>query len=213
LIPEEEWSERIDEMTAKKLWPQDIYERYNPVHQNQNGMNFCWAFSLAQAVEIKRAIQHLPYVQLGPESLGGDVNWRNAGNYLDSALAWAIKYGIAPRSMVPEHSRTPSRYDPAWETERAKYKPDEYWDGNRGDYEHRFAQAVTMLLTGDCAPYVGMLTMPHAVVFTKLVKQRGEICAYTPNSHDKDSDWVLSGRSKLPQNLYGPRTINMGSTA
>jgi hypothetical protein len=209
LIPEVEWKERIEEKTAKKSWPQDRYDAFNPKLQYQNGLPYCWAFSLAQAVEIKRALNNLPYIQLGPESLGGSVGWRSAGNYLDAALEWAAKYGIAPRSMVPEHSRTPSRYDPQWETARALFKPEEFWDGNRGDREHRFAQMVTMLLSDECAPYIGLNWWSHAVVYSKLVIERGEICPYTPNSHGEGQDRILSGSRKYPDDLYGIRTVTL----
>jgi hypothetical protein len=208
LVPESKWPERIRDMTEKGLWPQDRYDAFNPKLKYQGRLNYCWSFSLGQWLEIQRAINNLPYVELAPESLGGDVGWSNAGNYLDSALEWAAKYGMAPRSMVPEFSLKPSHYDPAWETERAKYKPVEYWDGNRGDVEHRFAQAVTMLLSGE-ACYVGLSWWRHAVTYTKLVIENGEVCPFTPNSHGEGGERILSGSRKYPDDLYGIRTVTL----
>lgn len=96
LIPESEWPRRIADMTAAGSF---IGQRWksDPKADYQNGYGFCWAYSLAQAMMAKRAAMGLSFVQLSPESLAEDVGYRNKGNYLDSALTYTAKNGIASR--------------------------------------------------------------------------------------------------------------------
>jgi len=104
LIPEAEWPDRIRHMTANKLWIGDRWKS-DPQADYQNGFGYCWAYSLSQAVMAVRAAQGQKFVQLSPESLAEDVNYRNAGNYLDSALEYAAKNGIATRATVPQQDQ------------------------------------------------------------------------------------------------------------
>lgn len=194
LIPENEWVDRIHAMDAAKAWAQDAYDRVNPVHQYQNGLPYCWAFSLAQCVEIARAVTRQPYVQLGPESLGRAVGWRNVGNSLDSSIRCAAEYGIASRAFIQEHSRIASRYQEGWEADALNHRVEEWLDLG---YHDVWAETVSVLLTG-LPVYVGLRWWMHVVCYTKLVIVGGEICPYTPNTHAPTADVVLKGNRKIP---------------
>jgi hypothetical protein len=210
LIPEVEWPERVADMTAKKLWPEDAYQRFNPRLKYQDGLGYCWTYSLAQNLEVVRAINNLPYVELGPESLGGDVGWRNRGNYLDSALRYCAEHGMASREFIPDHEINPRNFKDGWEQDAQLYKPVEWWDGGAKDMWH---EAVTMLLSGSCVPWIGLNWWSHAITYTRLEYVRGELCAYTPNSHGAGQDRILSGRKKVPDSLFSVRVMPMTGAA
>lgn len=204
IIPEVEWKERIAEMTAKKLWPQDAYDACSPALQYQDGLPYCWAFSFAQTIEVVRASCGLPYIQLAPESLGGVVNYRNVGNSLDSTIAWASRHGLCRRSMVPDLSRNPKEWTAGWQDDCLNFVPEEWFDLGSTDV---WAEAVSALL-GRLPPYVGLSWWGHAVAYTKLVVEGGEVCPYTPNTHGKGQDRILKGSRKVPDiGCFVPRRV------
>ena len=159
------------------------------------GVHNCWAYSLAQSVMAVRAAQGQPFVQLSPESLAEDVNYRNAGNYLDSALAYAAKNGIATRATVPQHKIKESQWDAAYKEERTHYIPSEWWDLDGRDV---WRSTVTALLLGyGC--YVGYDFWSHAVWLDRLrIGDNGKIEVHTPNSHGPGQDVWLAGSKAIP---------------
>lgn len=193
LIPPSEWEDRIREMTENRSWIGDRWQS-DPRADSQNGLGYCWAYSLAQAVMAVRAGQGQPFVQLSPESLAGDVNYQNRGNYLDSALKYAATYGLATRQTVPQYKIRESQWDPAYKEERTKYIPLEWWDlGGRNVWN----ETVTALLLGyGC--YVGYDWWGHAVFLDRLRIQNGTIQVHTPNSHGPGNDVWLSGSRAVP---------------
>lgn len=193
LIPENEWEDRIKYMTTNKMWIADRI-KFNPKDHYQNGLGYCWAYSLAQAVEAERVRGGQDFQLLAPESLGEDVRWRNAGNYLDSAIQYAAKNGIARRQLVPQHELNSNRFDPQWKEDRKNFVPLEWWDlgGNKV-----WAQTVTALLSGfGC--YVGLDWWSHAVFYAKLVLDGKKIGVWTPNSHGEGEDVILYGSRAVP---------------
>lgn len=204
LIPESEWADRIRHMTENKLWIGDRWQS-DPKADFQNGYGFCWAYSLAQSVMAVRAAQGLPFVQLSPESLAEDVNYRNEGNYLDSALAYAAKYGIATRATVPQHKIKESQWNPAYKEERKLYIPLEWWDlGGQSVWK----ETVTALLMGHGC-YVGLDWWSHAIWYDRLrIGSSGKVEVHTPNSHGPGEDVWLSGSKAVPSmGSFVPRSV------
>ena len=203
LIPESEWADRIRYMTEHKLFLGDRIQ-FDPRAHSQNGLNYCWAYSLAQGVEAELVRNGQPFSLLAPESLGEDVRWRNAGNYLDSAITYAAQHGIARRKYVPQHEINSSKFDPEWKNDRANFVPLEWWDlGGRNVW----AQTVTALLSGfGC--YVGLDWWSHAVWYGKLVLDGNRIGVWTPNSHGPGEDRILYGSRAVPSmDSYVPRSV------
>lgn len=192
LIPESEWEDRIKFNTEKKLWIGDKWQS-DPKADYQNGLGFCWAYSLCQAVMAVRKVQLQPFVQLSPESLAEDVGYRNRGNSLDSAIAYAAENGIATRKTVPQHKISPSQWDAAYKDERQNHIPLEWYDLD----ESAWKSTVAALLEGyGC--YVGLSWASHAVWYDRLRINNGQIEVHTPNSHGPDQDWWLSGSRRYP---------------
>jgi hypothetical protein len=194
LIPESEWLDRIKYMTESRLWIGDRWQS-NPQADYQNGLGFCWAYSLAQAVMAVRRSQAQPFVQLSPESLAEDVGYANRGNYLDSALKYAASHGLASRATVPQHKIKESQWNEAYRGERKKYIPLEWYDL---DGNNVWAQTVSTLLSGfGC--YVGYDWWGHAVWLDRLrVGSDGKIQVHTPNSHGPGNDTWISGKKAVP---------------
>lgn len=193
IIPKSEWEPRIATANEKGLF---IGHRWksDPQADYQNGFGFCWAYSLSQAAMAVRAAQHQPFVQLSPESLAEDVGYRNRGNYLDSALEYAVANGIATRATVPQHRITEGQWKPEYKDERQNYIPTEWWDLGGQDV---WAETVTALLLGyGC--YVGYDWWSHAVFLDMLRVNNGQIEVHTPNSHGPGQDAWLRGSRAVP---------------
>ena len=152
-----------------------------------------------------RAAQGQKFVQLSPESLAEDVNYRNAGNYLDSALEYAAKNGIATRATVPQHKIKESQWDAAYKEERTHYIPAEWWDLDGRDV---WQSTVTALLLGyGC--YVGLDWWSHAVWYDRMrISDRGAIEIHTPNSHGPGEDvWLSQSKATPGMGSFVLRTV------
>ncbi len=193
IIPEGEWKTRIADMTAKGLF---IGQRWvsDPKADFQDGFGFCWAYSLAQATMANRAAMGQPFVQLSPESLAECVGYRNRGYYLDAALEYAAKNGIASRATVPQHKISEGQWNAAYKDERQNYIPLEWWDlGGR----EVWAETVTAMLMGRGC-YAGYDWWSHAVFLDMLRVNNGQIEVHTPNSHGPGNDAWLRGSRAIP---------------
>jgi hypothetical protein len=63
-------------------------------------------------------------------------------------------------------------------------------------------------LLSDNPPFGGLSWWKHAVTYTKLVIVKGEIGAFTPNTHAKDASRILLGSRKVfDWGIFFPRTI------
>lgn len=193
-IPESEWEGRIKEAIERKAFPSAHLRAAKPDYKpTQNGLNYCWAWSLCGTMLVQRLTVGLSFIELAPESLGGDVNFRNAGNYLDSALAYAAKNGACERSFVPTmYSLRPSTYKTGWQDNALNHRPTEWFDLDGNSW----VNTVSALLSG-FPLYVGYDWWSHAVCLVGLVIIDGEICPEVFNSH-ADGIIVLSGSRKVP---------------
>jgi hypothetical protein len=193
LIPESEWKNRISAMTSSGSF---IGQRWSsdPNADYQNGLGFCWAYSLCETAMTVRATQGQPFIQLSPESLAECVGYRNSGYSLDGALQYAAANGIATRATVPQHKINKSQWDPKYKDERQNYIPLEWWDLGGKDV---WAETVTALLQG-WACYVGYSWWSHAVMLDMLRVNNGKIEVHSPNSHGPGNDVWLSGSKAIP---------------
>jgi hypothetical protein len=207
LIPEQEWESRVSQMEAAKAFARYIYEQQNPVAKDQDGLSFCWAYSLSQTVEVARAVTHLNYVELAPESLGELTGWRNAGFYCDKALQYAIKNGIAGRYFVPNLSLNYRQYKQGWKEDALKHCPLEYYDLGGEDL---WKEVVTALLSG-FSIYVGYNWWSHAVMLDQLVYVNGELCVSLPNTWGANQRRVLKGRQKYPDEAFAIRSCTFAT--
>lgn len=193
LIPESEWIPRTKEMIANRAFVGDRIQ-FDPQTHSQNGLPYCWAYSLCQAVETEIVLCGLPFQLLAPESLGEDVGWRSRGNYLDSALQYAATNGIARRQFVPQHVINPNQFNAEWKNDRKNFVPLEWWDLGGRDV---WAETVTALLSGKGC-YVGLDWWSHAIFYDRLVLDGNRLGVHTPNSHGPGNDVNLFGSKAIP---------------
>lgn len=204
LIPESEWPARISAMEEAKAWPRDRYREAKPVHQNQNGLSFCWAYSLTQSVEMTRVVAGDPYVQLAPETLGELTGWSNAGYYCDRALAYAKEHGIAAREYAKQYSLDYRSFKEGWKENALLHRPVEAYDLGRDMWR----EVVTALLTG-FAVYTGYNRFSHAITLDSLVNDGGKIGVSSPNTWNGDKDrWTLFGATAVPNEAFAIRTVS-----
>lgn len=125
LIPMEEWPERIRDMEANKSRISDIYARGNKGQRipslDQNGQGYCWAYSTVACVQMVRAINNMPYVELSPHSVAAKIkNWRDEGAWGCLSLDFIKENGVMPANLWPQKSMSRSHDTPAnWEVAKA----------------------------------------------------------------------------------------------
>jgi len=213
LVDPKDYKEIVQRCHDKKIFP--VYHQHNTwapkgFRWNQNGLNYCWAWSLTgnfmdcQAVEGKRKVGD---VILAPTSLGFTVGWKNAGNYLDSAIQGTIKRGIAPASHVPDFlSHNPKTFLPGWEEEAFKNRlsPDDVWDTDRNKM---IQHAITILSMG-VSGYIAYNWWSHALGCVGVIwdeSQTNNLVWQIRNSHDEDDIIEMTGSKAVPDELYGIR--------
>jgi hypothetical protein len=203
LIPESKWIDRTKAMTAAGGFIGDRIQ-FDPKAHFQNGLGFCWAYSLCEAVEAERVDSGLEFELLAPESLAELTGYRNRGYYLDRALEYAAKNGIARRQFVPQYKLSPQQWQAGWEQDRANFVPLEWWDIGGKDV---WAETVTILLSGKGC-YVGLDWWGHAVFYDRLVLDGNRLGIHTPNSHGPGQDVNLFGSKAIPSmGSFGVRSV------
>ena len=133
LIPREQWPDLISKKDREKTWPEDILRDSITGIQtiDQDGLNYCWAYCVAQEIMSTRCLEGHPYVWLAAESLGGPlVNFRNVGGWPEEAMKAAMTDGIAPMSCLngTEHKLSPSRWAGDWKQQAKKFKVEKFTD-------------------------------------------------------------------------------------
>lgn len=212
LIPRSEWPDRIRQKDADKSWVRDICSRIPCM--DQDGLNYCHAYGPTMAVMCHRLIQNQPHVMLSAESIGGPVtNWRNLGAWPEDDLQQFVEYGACPASMMDKpHSRTPSKWDSAWEAERLKYRVVEWLDGllNGGK---SFDAAMTMALT-NMPGAAGFIWWGHEVAYCLHAQDLGRgkyaICGRNSWGADYGDDgffYLQEGKGTPDIHLFSVRHV------
>jgi len=208
LIPWDDMEERINEANAKKQMPIHHLEAAGALAHNQSRTNYCWAYGLAQCLEALRLTTALPYVRLGPASLGWLVNWRNQGNYLISAIKGAAERGIASAEFVKDGTTDPRTFKEGWKEDALKHKPVEFTDTNRTS-ERFMAQQCASLLVAGLPLYIAFNWWRHALAGMGVVwdtRYKYNLRWIDWNSHG-DGRIEMTGSRGVPSEAYAPRTV------
>ena len=75
---------------------------------NQNGLGYCWTWGGTACLMDLQRIHCVDMVLLAPVSMGYLVNWRNAGNYLESYIGGARDQGVCAAINGIRRSPTPA---------------------------------------------------------------------------------------------------------
>lgn len=200
VIPESEWEERCKAMQGRFI--RNLYSG-TVAEDNQNGLYYCWTFSLSQSIKAARDVAGLPHVDLCAESLGHDVGWRNAGNYCGLAIAAAAKAGMCDRSFSPKrYNLSPKTWKTGWEQEALNHRVTEFWELGQVNMRQ---ETVSALLYG-FSVYVGLNWAGHAMSFQELQWKDGKPAIWTPNTWYDGDDWLLTGSKMVPDEAYVVRT-------
>lgn len=212
LVPKSDWKEYINHCRQEQMFP-EFYEHNTwcpeGTRWNQNGLRYCWAWSLTAALMDKIAHMGLPVILLGPTSLGGAVGWRNEGYYLDGAIDWAKKHGITPAEFLPDMlSINYRQFKTGWEDAALNFRPTEWWDTDRGaGVDSMISQCLTILGTGTSV-HIAYGWWGHALCLDGLIwdeTQKYNIRWVIRNSHDEDDHIEMTGDRGVPDEGYGIR--------
>ncbi len=140
-IPRSEWHDRIK--AGQGTFLSDLLKQQRINAKDQNGLGYCWVYGSTRAVEVRRAVQGLPLLDLSPESVGGPcTHWRDEGGYASEAFNQFQNHGACESSfMDAPHSLHPSRWKPGWQDNARLHEAIDWYD-----IETNFDEVITCLL-------------------------------------------------------------------
>lgn len=137
LIPESEWTERIEEMERKKTRLSDIVLAKKIPSTNQSSTNFCWAFSQITAMLTLRAVMNEPFVMLSGASVAAPIkNFRNQGGWGTQALKHIVQFGAASTEFWPQAANSRQYYTEEAKANALLHRVTEWWDIPAGSFAH-----------------------------------------------------------------------------
>lgn len=215
LIPRSEWSERIKEKEQAKSNLSNLLLSANIPSTDQNGSNYCWAYSTVGCVQTIRAFNNQPTIRLNPHSVAATIKrGANQGGWCGLSLRFLMEHGVAPMGTGdgewPEHSHDFRKNEPRCRERMGQFIVSEGWvDLSRADYDQRmtFDQVASCLLSGiPCA--LDFNWWGHSVLGCDLVEvERNDFGIRIRNSW-RDS-WgekgfsVLRGSRAIPNGAVG----------
>ncbi len=105
LIPRSEWDARIQEQEERQDSLEHLYLRAGWENLDQNGLNYCWGYSTAHAMMLRREADHDPYVRLNPAASCAIIQrGANEGAWCGLSAQLAIENGYATEADWPGHS-------------------------------------------------------------------------------------------------------------
>ena len=177
---------------------------------NQNGLPYCWAWSLVAALMDQRAREGKPTVLLAPISLGPAVGFRNEGNYLEATIKYVMERGVCSVEYAPIetwHTRNSRGFKRGWEDDALQYRPnpDDVWTMDNSSKMAMIQHCITNLRQGDPL-YIAYYWWGHALeliglVWNEAVENNLEFIVR--NSHDESEPIVLTGLRAVPDEAYG----------
>lgn len=206
LLPESKWLDTTKETLASgRFIGQRVSLDANKDYQNS--FPTCWAKSLAQAMTaLMQAVG--VNVQLQGESLIGVTGGRVQGYYLDKALLWLLRHGIASDEYVPLGEYNQRKWRAGWEQNAQQFMPLEGFDGGARDV---WAETITGLNAG-LGGYLAYNWARHALFADGLVIDGSKIGVHCVNTHGPGNDWTLYGKKAIPDEIYFLRAGTLPGT-
>ncbi|MFA5262180.1 MAG: hypothetical protein WC378_00030 [Opitutaceae bacterium] len=174
----------------------------------QNGLNYCWSWSVVAALMDAMAREAKAFPLLSPVSLGWSVNWANAGNYLSSAVSAAMERGVCSMAFTPDpHSRSYRSYVDGWEEDALKNRIAEAWDTDNSSAASMIQHCVTILKTGNPLQ-IAYDWEGHALELAGLVwdeSKPNNLRWVIRNSHNENDLIERSGTKAVPDEAIGIR--------
>lgn len=204
LIPWEAMPDKIADMVRAKNSIKDIWFGSKIGKLNQGRTNYCWAFASVNALMLQRAVEGKPFVHLSPSSIAGPITgYRNIGGYVEEALDWMIKKGVASEEYVPQTTLSRSDYKVGWQANAELHKVSGWEDVGRNKQRQ-----ITKLLNKkplSCA----FMYMSHAMAVVNVTDDNPRMPANNPNRYGLEplNSWgdgiiKIEGSRAIADNCY-----------
>ena len=171
---------------------------------SQNGLNYCWGWSLAGAGMTCRAMEDKETVKLAPVSMGYLVGWKNRGNHLQSGIKGFREDGIcpAPDGNMNSTNRSAS-YWAQYAEQRKLYRLDKVWDTNARAGDAVMKQHCLSILVYGRSGYAAWNHLMHAMEVLSIRIENGVWYWDISNSHNSPEILTMTGSLAVPDEFYG----------
>lgn len=205
-IPRSEWSERIKECNAKKMFSLHHHQARKVGILDQGRTNYCWINSVTGAIMNARARCGLPNIKLSSASAGGPgKRYQNVGGWTGEALKYIAQYGLVPDAQWPNADINRKYYDGTRDV-AAHFNVGQWFELDA----KKFGQIATCLLMGFDV-VVGLMWWGHSVRYNALVETgRNSFGVVSPNSWGED--WENGGMCVLAEEKANADEANCIST-
>ena len=121
----------------------DLVRQQGIQAKDQGDLGYCWVYGSTRSVEVVRAVEGLPPLDLSPESVGGPcTHWRNEGGYASEAFDQLEHYGACETSyMNAPHSLKPRLWKPGWQQNALAHEATDWYQIGTS-----FDEVITCLL-------------------------------------------------------------------
>jgi len=213
VIPRSAWQSLILANQGKML--SDLIKQDGIKCKDQDGLNYCWGYGSTETVEVLRSVEHLPYVELSPESVAGPiVNWRNVGGFAEDACSQLNNFGACATSfMDAPNSLRHTSWKEGWEANALLHKIEHSYV-DIGSFDelvtaclNRIPCAVGLDWWGHLVMIVDAVILPDGTIG---VMGRNSWGADWPNAGD--GGWFTLSESKAqPSGAFGPRVVTLSA--
>lgn len=213
LVDEDDYRQVIEQAHEDQTFP--VYHQHASwappgFRWNQNGLGYCWIWSLAGCMMDRMAIEGRSTVLLSPVTMGRIVDWKDEGNYLEEGIRGAQTYGLAEMSYTPDqHSLDYRHYKPGWEDNALLNRLGDVWDLDNRSKSVMIQHSVSVSRTG-ASLYIAYNWWGHALNCVGLRWDKSEkynLVWVIRNSHDEEDVIELTGTKGVPDEAYGIRSM------
>ena len=206
LVAESEYKDAIDHAHELQVFPsyaQKASWAPNGFRYNQNGLGYCWTWGGTACLMDLQRIHCLDVISLAPVSMGFLVNWRNAGNYLESYIRGAREQGVcaAIDGKINDHRNSRA----VWEGKPRPVKLDRVWDIDTRSGKNKSVQILLSCLVYGCPVYIAYNWWGHALCMSALVWDSSKpynVIFVIRNSHNENDFILLEGSKGIPDEMY-----------
>jgi hypothetical protein len=211
LVAPADYKAVIEHCDAQRIFP--VYHQHATWGKpgfvwDQDGLNYCWTWGGTAAFMDLLAREGKDVPLLSPVSMGYLVNWRNAGNYLDSMIQGLMQRGVCEASYTPSMiSRDHASYKDGWEVNAFTHRLAEAWDCDNGSSAAMIQHSISILATGTPI-YIAYNWWGHALECCGVRWTEGQVNNLTwliRNSHAEDDIIEMVGNKAVFDEAYGFR--------
>jgi hypothetical protein len=207
LIDPKDYKETIQFCHDRQIFP--IYHQHatwappGVMEWYQDGLKYCWTWGGTAALQDCEAREKKWTTLLSPVAMGYLVDWRNAGNYLDSVIQGFKERGVPEASYTPDMlSRNPKTFKEGWEDNALLHRLGDVYDT---DAQKMIQHAISILACGipghNAFNWWGHSTETVCVWWDET--QVNNLRWGVRNSHNENDVIVMTGNKAVPDEFYG----------